>query len=490
MKDRENTVKEHQKIFDIAVNINKDWDTAISEGEWLLKQKALDKSRRKKIVCAYYSRANNFIKVGEYESALADLDRTVKLCHQYAEAYYTRGSLYVREYYDYFIEEAIFDFTRAINLRPEYAEAYYARGLLYADAYENDQNDEAIADYQEAVKLNPDYAMAASTKYAQAYYNRGMDFDEYDEAIAYYEKAVAINSDFIDKLILDEYPTYAHAYYVSGAIFALNSKYSKAIADFQKSIKIFEKSRHRDLVSETYKYAKAYYNCGVLFVRQGKCDKAIAYFETAADIDFKYVSVYIGRSDTCTESEDHDEDFIEPYQEIRASIKDFVVPIGVRRLFLERIPFIYGGMNKIIWHGLGNKVWQSAKLDEVMFLAFCKAFRLVSGDSASSDVEDFVCIVRAEAAVREFFVKNTIDIEKKKRFQKEIIVDALLSNKQVRFLQANYGVFLCGEVFFFESEKILRRRYERAVRITERLAVMGCSALDDLPYFQAKTVKV
>ena len=38
------------------------------------------------------------------------------------------------------------------------------------------------------------------------------------------------------------------------------------------------------------------------------------------------------------------------------------------------------------------------------------------------------------------------------------------------------------------SEEEIERKYQRALQIIERLAVMGCSSQDNLPYFKAKDV--
>jgi hypothetical protein len=47
---------------------------------------------------------------------------------------------------------------------------------------------------------------------------------------------------------------------------------------------------------------------------------------------------------------------------------------------------------------------------------------------------------------------------------------------------------LCGELFQDADPDELERKYQRALQIIERLAVMGCSSQDNLPYFKAKDI--
>ena len=61
----------------------------------------------------------------------------------------------------------------------------------------------------------------------------------------------------------------------------------------------------------------------------------------------------------------------------------------------------------------------------------------------------------------------------------------MLAGKQIRSLQAHYGISLCGEVFTTHSTVESERKYQKALKIAERLAVMGCSSRDNLPYFNA-----
>jgi superfamily II DNA or RNA helicase len=169
-------------------------------------------------------------------------------------------------------------------------------------------------------------------------------------------------------------------------------------------------------------------------------------------------------------------------------MEDSVNDIGLHRLFFGRIPTIYEEMNKDIWRTLGRTAWTGAERDELVFLAFCKAFSLVSGAPSSSDSEFWHFALQGEAAIRHFLVENRIQIVKGEEFEHAVLVDGLMHGRRIRALQANHGILLCGELFAECSEEELERKYQRALQIIERLSVMGCSAQDNLPYFKAKDV--
>ena len=63
-----------------------------------------------------------------------------------------------------------------------------------------------------------------------------------------------------------------------------------------------------------------------------------------------------------------------------------------------------------------------------------------------------------------------------------------MHGRRVRALQSNHGILICGEQFEDATAEELERKYQRALQIIERLAVMGCSSQDNLPYFKAKDV--
>jgi len=127
---------------------------------------------------ARLSLAEHFFYLGNALYEQKDFENSIKAysisleLNEYAEAYNNRGIAYARlgEY-----DKAVKDYDKAIKLKPDLAEAYYNRGLAYA---KQQKYDEAIKDYDEAIKLKPDLA--------EAYVGRGIAYakqQKYDEAI-------------------------------------------------------------------------------------------------------------------------------------------------------------------------------------------------------------------------------------------------------------------------------------------------------------------
>ena len=173
-------------------------------------------------------------------------------------------------------------------------------------------------------------------------------------------------------------------------------------------------------------------------------------------------------------------------QKMDSSVND----IGLHRLFFERIPQVYKEMNHNIWRTLGGTAWTGAEKQELIFLAFCKAFELVGGKPSNSDSEFWKITLDGEAALRTFLVENKIQIVKQEEFNHAILVDGLMHGRRIRALQSNHGILLCGQQFDALEEEELERKYQRSLQIIERITVMGCSSQDNLPYFKAKNVAV
>jgi len=65
---------------------------------------------------------------GQYDRAIACLDKAIKVESKFPEAYCNRETAYYEKGQ---YAEAIRDFDRAIELKPEFAEAYYNRAMVY-----------------------------------------------------------------------------------------------------------------------------------------------------------------------------------------------------------------------------------------------------------------------------------------------------------------------------------------------------------------------
>jgi len=157
----------------------------------------------------------------------------------------------------------------------------------------------------------------------------------------------------------------------------------------------------------------------------------------------------------------------------------------LHKLFFERVPEVYGEMNLSIWNSLGLTAWKSATGKEQVFLAFCLAFKEVSGEPTRSESDYWDIALAAEAHIRAYLVENNFQIVKQKDFDLSDIADGMLAGRVVRALRANYGISLCGEVLENHTSAECERKYQKAIQIAERLAMIGCSSQDNLPYFNA-----
>ena len=158
---------------------------------------------------------------------------------------------------------------------------------------------------------------------------------------------------------------------------------------------------------------------------------------------------------------------------------------GLRRMFFERVPKIFDEMNLSIWSRLGTNAWKSANGKEQVFLAFCMAFAEVSSEMTNGESEFWDATLAAEARIRAYLVERNIRILKQDDFDLGYIANGMMPGKEIRTLQGHYGISLCGTVFQTHSPAENGRKYQKAIKIAERLAILGCSSRDNLPYFKA-----
>ena len=158
---------------------------------------------------------------------------------------------------------------------------------------------------------------------------------------------------------------------------------------------------------------------------------------------------------------------------------------GLRRMFFERVPKIFDEMNLSIWSRLGTNAWKSANGKEQVFLAFCMAFAEVSSEMTNGESKFWDATLAAEARIRAYLVERNIRILKQDDFDLGYIANGMMTGKEIRTLQAHYGISLCGTVFQTHSPAENGRKYQKAIKIAERLAILGCSSRDNLPYFKA-----
>ena len=160
-----------QDYFDQANNNESDWQYQIDNYTKGLRINPVSSE-------AYYNRGVAYEHLGNYEDAIADYIRAIEIIEQsldpsldpiqgltfssiaYVRAYNNKGRLHgiLGNY-----EEAIADCTRAMKIDTNHASAYYERGLVYGYLK---NYDDAIDDFTRAINIESDYA--------NAYYNRGI----------------------------------------------------------------------------------------------------------------------------------------------------------------------------------------------------------------------------------------------------------------------------------------------------------------------------
>ena len=205
----------------------------------------------------FFDLAYSYNNLGDYEKAIQDYDKAIKVNPGKANAYNNRGwAYYLLKQYD----RAIQDYDKAIKLDPEFALAYNNRGIAYKNLK---QYDRAIQDYNKAVELDPEFN--------KPYNNRGnvyRELDDYERAILEYDKAIEID------------PGYALAYYNRGRTYYYLGQYERAIQDFDKSIEL----------NPDYSYTYAWR--GYVYENLEQYEDAIQDYSKNIELDPEYAWAY------------------------------------------------------------------------------------------------------------------------------------------------------------------------------------------------------
>jgi len=158
----------------------------------------------------------------------------------------------------------------------------------------------------------------------------------------------------------------------------------------------------------------------------------------------------------------------------------------LHRIFFKRVPEIYESLNVSVWNTLGDSAWRTANDKEIAYMLFCEAFVRSSPDAAESESEYWEETLRTEAEVRRELIMNGREVARQMEFDLSWIADGLDTRREVRTLQANYGAAIVGPVLKELDRGDSETKYQRAIKITERIVTLGCSKEDDLPYFSAR----
>ncbi|MCR9176982.1 MAG: DEAD/DEAH box helicase [Alphaproteobacteria bacterium] len=157
----------------------------------------------------------------------------------------------------------------------------------------------------------------------------------------------------------------------------------------------------------------------------------------------------------------------------------------LHNIFFSRVPEIYESLNISVWESLEDNAWRTANDKEIVYLLFCLAFVKSSSHVAVDEGQYWEDTLKTEAEIRRELIDERRYVAKKMEFDLSWLADGLDSRREVRTLQANFGVSITGPVLNALSRPECEAKYQRAIKITERIVTLGCSPKDDLPYFVA-----
>jgi tetratricopeptide (TPR) repeat protein len=167
------------------------------------------------LAVVYFDRALAYKTLKQYDRALDDNTRALKLDPKYAHAYLNRAVVLAAAGDS---AAALRDFGEAIRLDPSNALAYLNRGLIY---HAQKNYDAAIADYGKTISLAPN-ASAAYVDRGWAYYAKG----DVDRAIADYGEA------------LRDDPNNQFAYVDRALAYGRKGDIPHALADYSQVLKV------------------------------------------------------------------------------------------------------------------------------------------------------------------------------------------------------------------------------------------------------------
>lgn len=220
---------------------------------------------------AYFSRGYAYMKLGQYDQAIADFTKHIEIIPIATSSYINRGTIYMKQnQYDL----AIADFTKSIGINPQETQSWLDRGLSH---YQQGHNDLAISDCNKAAELND--------KNWSAYFCLGSAFtaqEKYDLAITNFDKAIKND------------PSQSVSYFSRGSVYDIQEKQDLAISDYTKAIELDPN------------FGIAYSSRGIIYAKQSKYDLAISDFSKAIENDHNNLDAYVWRGNAFADTKQFD----------------------------------------------------------------------------------------------------------------------------------------------------------------------------------------
>jgi tetratricopeptide (TPR) repeat protein len=241
------------------------------------------------LAIVHLNRGAAYTNKGDYDRAIADLDRSIKFDPSRSEAYRYRGRAYAGKGDN---DHAVSDYGEALRLKPDSAAAYSNRASVY---YRKGDHDRAIGDATRAVELDPSDHLAFNLR-GVAYDGKG----DYDRAIA----------DFSESLRLHDNDSIVHLN--RGVAYGRKGQYDRALDDLTRAVEL-RYSWTVGRVGDDYARAIADANRDILvspkdpdgfaklgwaYSAKGEHDRAIAELTRAVELDTKSSANTFHRGDT------------------------------------------------------------------------------------------------------------------------------------------------------------------------------------------------
>lgn len=215
------------------------------------------------LAMAYGNRGASYVRKGDYDRALIDLDEAIRLDPKAEIPLYNRGLVHQNKGED---DEAIADFSKFIDSKPDDTNGYYSRGGVY---FMKKDYDRSLADCDHAITLKPDFAEAYACR-GDAYEGK----DDYEGAITNYDKAIHVAGK----------DAWASLYRVRADALSNNGEFDRAIAGYEQALSLDGKD------------AEAYKNRGITFCNKGDYDRGLADYAKALELNAADASVFNSRA--------------------------------------------------------------------------------------------------------------------------------------------------------------------------------------------------